>query len=338
MSDHDGYPTHRHNRRRGPQRVLHVMTAWRLFLARVKEEASFEQILDHYSVRSRGAGVKRMALCPFHDDTKPSCSIHLERKLFYCFGCGAKGSVLDFVALIENVSIQEAAERIEQICRVPSDAAVPQRRADTQSGRDHDQSDRPLRPLPFRLTLDPSHPYLAARGIDPELAAEFGLGYCSRGTMRGRICIPIHDKRGALVAYAGRWASDELPEEVPKYHLPRGFEKRQVLFGLHRAAGAEHLVLVEGYWSVLRLHALGMPSVALMGRTLSSEQETLLIEAGVRMLTLMLDGDGPGRAATGELLPRLAASFFVRVVSLPDGAEPDTVPEQFLLKALCSDR
>ena len=58
----DGYPAHRRDRGRGPQRVLHVMTARRLHLARVKEEASFEQILDRYSVKTRGAGSKRMAL------------------------------------------------------------------------------------------------------------------------------------------------------------------------------------------------------------------------------------------------------------------------------------
>jgi hypothetical protein len=42
----DGYPAQRGDRGRGPRRVLHVMTARRLYLARVKEEASFEQILD----------------------------------------------------------------------------------------------------------------------------------------------------------------------------------------------------------------------------------------------------------------------------------------------------
>jgi DNA primase len=204
--------------------------------------------------------------------------------------------------------------------------------------QDRDPSDRLLQPLTYELTLDPSHPYLVERGIGPELAALFGLGYCSRGTMKGRICIPIHDERGVLVAYTGRWASEEIPQDVPKYHLPRGFEKRRVLFGLHRVAGAEHVVLVEGYWSVFRLHALKIPAVALMGRTLSPEQETLLIESRVQMLTLMLDGDTPGREATDELLPRLAKPFFVRVICLPDGAEPDTVSEQFLIEVLCNRR
>lgn len=307
----------------------------------VKEKASFEQILQHYSLRVIGLGKQRMALCPFHADTTPSCSIHLERNVFHCFGCNAKGSVLDFVARMENVSIREAAARVKEICGLRSDAPTFQtsratRNANQRSGRrDPIQA---LQPLRFRLKLDPSHPYLAGRGVSPELAAQFGLGYCSCGTiMQGWICIPIHDEHGALVAYAGRWASEEVPQGVSKYILPRGFKKRRVLFGLHRVVGAEHLILVEGYWSVFRIHALGLPAIALMGRVLSIEQETLLQESGVRRLTLLLDGDRPGREATGKLLPRLA-DFFVRVIHLPDRAEPDTVPEQFLLEALCNCR
>jgi DNA primase len=333
----DSGPEHRFDHRRGPPRVLHVMTARRLHLTRVKEQASFQQILDHYGVKTRGAGSKRMALCPFHPDTQPSCSIHLERNVFHCFGCGAKGSVLDFVAQIENVSILEAAERIDHLCRIRHDQAVTQKRAQKHRP-DQDASDRPLRPLPFRLTLDPSHPYLTGRHISPEIITSFGLGYCSRGTMKGRICIPIHDERGMLVAYAGRWAGDELPDDIPKYDLPCRFPKRRVLFNLHRVAGAEHLVLVEGYWSVFRLHALGIAAVALMGRALSDEQEALLIKSGARMLTLMLDGDGPGRQAADQLLPRLAERFFVRAVRLPDHEKPDIVPEQFLRSVLCHRR
>jgi DNA primase len=309
-----------------------------LDFGQVKEGADFEQILRHYRLPAWGYGKQRSTLCPFHKDSRPSCSIHLERNVFNCFGCGAHGSVLDFVARIENLSLPEAAGRIADICGLSHLSQAPRAKPRWAERHERDATDRPLEPLSYELTLDPSHPYLAERGVGPEVAATFGLGYCSGGTMRGRICIPIHDQRGALVAYAGRWASNELPEGVQKYHLPHGFEKRRVLFGLHRVAGAEHVVLVEGYWSVFRLHALKIPAVALMGRTLSPEQETLLIESRVRMLTLLLDGDVPGREATDELLPRLAQPFFVRAVSLPDGAEPDTVSEQFLIEVLCNRR
>jgi DNA primase len=186
-------------------------------------------------------------------------------------------------------------------------------------------------PLRFVLKLDATHPYLATRGLAQETIAHFGLGFCSKGVMAGRIAIPIHDEHGQLVAYAGRWPKDEgWPQGEDKYKLPEGFHKGRVLFNLHRVLGAEHLVVVEGYCSVLRLHALGFPAVALMGRSLSLQQEELLAQLGPDRLTLLLDADGPGRTATAEILPRLARRHFVRTPALPDGASPDAVDEVLL--------
>jgi hypothetical protein len=63
--------------------------------------------------------------------------------------------------------------------------------------------------------------------------------------------------------YAGRWAGPEaeLPEGEDRYKLPGRFEKLRVLFNLHRVISA-HVVLVEGFFGVFRLHALGVPAVA----------------------------------------------------------------------------
>ena len=183
--------------------------------------------------------------------------------------------------------------------------------------------------MTFTLKLDLKHPYLEGRGVTPELAAAFGVGYCARGMMGGRIAIPIHDDAGNLVAYAGRWPG-EPPAAEQRYKLSVGFKKSLVLYNLHRLKYSEEVVLVEGYWSVMRLYDLGVLAVALMGRSLSPQQEELLVSAGVKRgvkrLVLLLDGDVPGRQAAAELLPRLARRFFVRLVELPDDAQPDTIP------------
>jgi hypothetical protein len=109
------------------------------------------------------------------------------------------------------------------------------------------------KPLGFSLTLDPSHPYLAERGVPPGLAEAFGLGYCERGIMTGRVCIPIHNADGQLVAYAGRWAGslEELPEGKGRYELPAGFRKEPELFNLHGVKHCRHLVVVEGYFGAI---------------------------------------------------------------------------------------
>jgi hypothetical protein len=62
-----------------------------------------------------------------------------------------------------------------------------------------------------------------------ELVELFGLGCCSRGSMAGRICIPIHDGHSELVAYSGRWPGDELPEGKERYKLPANPEKPGVV-------------------------------------------------------------------------------------------------------------
>jgi hypothetical protein len=191
-------------------------------------------------------------------------------------------------------------------------------------------------PLTFELKLDPAHPYLVERGLSSAIIASFGLGYCSRGVMAGRICIPIHDAAGRLVAYAGRWPGDGPPDGEDRYKLPAKFQKRAVLFNLHRVEPGAHVVLVEGYWSAIRLHTLGVPVAALMGSSVSPEQVSLLCGRGVQFVTLLLDGDDAGRHARELVLPDLSSSFFVRAPLLPDGQKPDTLAERALRALIVS--
>lgn len=322
----------------------------------VKANASFEKIAAAYHLTLTGAGPERAVLCPFHRERKPSCKIHLEKRIFHCFGCGAKGNVLEFVAQLlgDEADLRTAALKIAEICGIDpapprghrastakiarSEAISPKTRK-TSSGPETRDSEPPASseepvnpPLAFRLKLDANHPYLTARGLSPAVVAEFGLGYCARGVMGGRICIPLHDHAGQLIGYAGRWPGDDIPEGEERYKLPGRFHKSLVLYNLHRAAPGEHLVLVEGYWSAMRLHTLGVPVAALMGSSVSEEQMALLRERRTRCLTLLFDGDEAGRKARERALPALASSFFVCAPLLALGQKPDTLPEADLLE------
>jgi len=351
----------------------------------VKDNASFEQVIAGYNLRLVGKGTQRSLLCPFHREKKPSCKIDLDRNIWHCFGCEAKGNILEFVARLEGdeTDLRAAALKIAEICGIATAAprevaggspagehrrkgAMPQNRArqgrvakawtgvEPTEARPRELSEaarpaaahvpagltkadfhggaKPINPpLNFELKLDAKHAYLGERGLSPEIIAECGLGYCSRGVMAGRVCIPIHDADGQLVAYAGRWPGEEgIPEGEDRYKLPAKFQKSRVLFNLHRVSDAEHIVLVEGYWSAIRLHALGLPVAALMGWSASADQIALLRDRGTRFITLLLDGDDTGRRGRERVLPDLAASFFVRAPLLPDGEKPDTLPESAL--------
>jgi DNA primase len=314
----------------------------------VKESASFEQVLAYYNLQLTGRGAQRAVLCPFHRERRPSCKIELDRKIFHCFGCGEKGNVLEFVAKLDKTDLRTAALKIATVCNI---SPAPPRGHDRPAGRPVDRQepvrkpapqpraessrtapDEPVNPpLTFELKLQPEHPYLAARGLSPELVEAFGLGYCNRGLMKGRICIPVHDASGNLVAYAGRWAGEDVPQDEGKYKLPPKFEKSRVLFNLHRIPeSAAHVVLVEGFWSVFRLHALHVPVVGLMGWSICAAQVELLQRHGMTFVTLLLDGDTAGYQARERLLPELASSFFVHAPKLSEGQKPDTLDEALL--------
>jgi DNA primase len=205
--------------------------------------------------------------------------------------------------------------------------------------------------------------YLVQRGITRELAERFGLGVAPRpiGAMRrylevlgfdaprqleagvliqregeaeprprfrGRLMFPIHDPRGNVVGFGGR----AIDGGEPKY-LNSGesavFHKGQLLYHLHAARHAirkaERVLVVEGYVDVLRLVAAGVEEVvAPLGTALTLEQAALLRRYTANVF-LLYDSDQAGLKATfrsGDVLLREGAA--VRVVTLPDGEDPDT--------------
>lgn len=53
--------------------------------------------------KSYGLKVKnKMAICPFHTDTQMSLSFSDEKNIFHCFGCHAKGNIIEFVRKLEK--------------------------------------------------------------------------------------------------------------------------------------------------------------------------------------------------------------------------------------------
>lgn len=60
---------------------------------------------DHYGSNIQG-------ICPFHDDKNPSMSINLDKGIYYCFGCGAKGNVFQFIAQLDDLNVQDVIKQL----------------------------------------------------------------------------------------------------------------------------------------------------------------------------------------------------------------------------------
>ena len=73
----------------------------------IKAAISVKQAAEHYGLKVSRNG---MACCPFHNDRHPS--LKLNEDYFFCFGCGAKGNVIDLVARLFDLSSYEAAQKL----------------------------------------------------------------------------------------------------------------------------------------------------------------------------------------------------------------------------------
>jgi DNA primase len=309
----------------------------------LKRRVSIKESLDHYGLLSSVKQKKDelVGFCPFHKESKASFHVSLTKNAFQCFGCKAKGNILDFVQQKEGVELRGAGLLISEWFGtgrglIVAPEAKEEARKEEKAPKLAKEGEIINPPLKFALKLDPDNPYLKERGLAKETIEHFGLGYCSKGLMKGMIAIPIHNEKGELVAYAGRWPGDP-PEGEGKYKLPIRFQKQLVLFNLHRAIAEaqDKLIIVEGFFDCFRIWQAGFKNViALMGSALSKEQADLLA-SHARSVALMLDQDDAGEQATKEILSRLARRVFVRVIDLPsEGDQPDRLKEEELVNLL----
>ena len=314
--------------------------------AALKRNVSFLTILEHYGLvkQFKRKGDKLTGPCPLHHGNSPTaCHIDLKKGAYKCFtrcksmGLRGGGNIIDFVADMEKFGLREdgikrAADFILNIIGqgaspVPAGAPRPE---------PHKPEEAPEnKPLAFELHLVAKHPYFEQRGLTPETVKRFGLGLAEKGLMKGRICIPIHDHRGNLVAYAGRALDEQTAKSEGKYKLPANFHKLQVLYNYHRAKDFPTLIIVEGFFDCFRVHQAGFPNVcALMGTAMSDRHQELILKT-FQQVVVMLDNDPAGKSGTKDILNRLYDKIFLRVVKL-EGFKGATQPDQLSEKELAA--
>ncbi len=314
----------------------------------IKAAVSMQMLVEHYGLRDlRRSKDELRGRCPIHrGEGEPTFHINLNRNVFQCFSCKAKGNVLDFVAAMENSTVRDAALTLQSWFGV-GESQPASRPSEEQATSDHTEQTGPINPpLPFQLRVDCKHDYGLGRGLSPETLEHFGAGLCiSKGTFSGRFVIPLHDEQGQLVGYAGR----SIDDAEPKYLFPpseRGFDERRLLWNLHRVLEIpksfqalnvrQRVIVVEGFFAAMRLHQAGAHSVvSLLGSSMSNEQEATLCQHFDKV-ALLLDGDEAGRDTTVDCLQRLAHKVWVKAISLPDGSHPDQLSTEEIQTMLAS--
>lgn len=152
-------------------------------IAEIRERTDIVAVIGQH-VQLRKAGQNHKGLCPFHNEKTPSFNVNSSRRTFYCFGCQKGGDVFTFVTEYEGRSFVEAVKTLASRCGV----TIPERPESSGEKRARGQrermyeANRVARDFFRECLLDPERgragqAYLRERGIGPDIAAKFELGY-----------------------------------------------------------------------------------------------------------------------------------------------------------------
>lgn len=78
----------------------------------VKSCVDMRMLAEHFGIHVNGKG---FANCPFHSEKTGSMKIYPGTKGYYCFGCGAGGTVFNFVMEYSNLNFEEAVKYVAAV-------------------------------------------------------------------------------------------------------------------------------------------------------------------------------------------------------------------------------
>ena len=184
--------------------------------------------------------------------------------------------------------------------------------------------------------------HLQSLRLDMDDAIEAGLvfrrnngnGYTDR--FRNRLMFPIHDSQERVIAFGGRITTAQ--QDTAKYlNSPETplFSKSQTIYGLpmaRKAIQTDGVVMVsEGYMDTVICHQYGVTNVvATLGTSLTADHVRIL-QRYAKTVLLTFDADEAGERAAvkaSELFQSIDPDLTVRILRMPQGADPDSLLRQ----------
>ncbi len=239
------------------------------FIDGLLARADIVEIVGRY-VALKQRGRDHWACCPFHEEKTPSFKVDAARQFYHCFGCGAGGSVIQFLMEHQRMQFVEAVETLagHYGLAVPREGGGSPRET-ARFNAIYDALDKAARFYRAQLGehVEAAN-YLKSRGLERPALDAFHLGYAppayghlkrcfgsdydeallveagllargeggGRGAyerLRDRVIFPIHAARGRVVGFGGRLLPGrENPAKYLNSPETRVFKKRETLYGL----------------------------------------------------------------------------------------------------------
>jgi DNA primase len=250
----------------------------RIIDASIEEVKAAADMVAVVSARTqlRKVGGRFTGRCPFHQERTPSFSVNATDKLYYCFGCGAKGDLITFVRETEQLDFAGAIEWLADRFNVRLEYEETSPQQDARRRR----RERLLALLDAAATFyerylwdsqagSHARDYLAGRGLGEEICREYRLGLALGGStlnrkalqkgftreellaaglanrrgndyFSGRLLFPLADARGRVLGFQARKLREDDPLRAKYVNSPESelFRKGDLLYGLDRARAA----------------------------------------------------------------------------------------------------
>ena len=313
-------------------------------IEQVRESNDIVDVIGQY-VRLTKKGANYFGLCPFHGEKTASFSVSPAKQIYYCFGCGAGGNVINFLMEYENLSFTEALKVLADRVGI----TLP------EGGGNESYGLSALKKRLYEINKDAAYFYYD-RLKSPEGAAglsylkdkrelsertitHFGLGYSGKDRGRlyaflkekgytdqelkdsglvifdekqindrfwNRVMFPIMDQNSRVVGFGGRVMGDGQPKYLNSPETPI-FDKSSVLYGLNFAKKSRKKVylLCEGYMDVIALHQAGLTNAVASLGTAFNEKHARLLKRYTDEVILTQDSDEAGIKAKLRAFPIL---------------------------------
>lgn len=304
-----------------------------------------EVVSDYVKITRKGKDY--FGLCPFHREKTPSFSVVPAKQIFYCFGCGKGGNVINFIKNIENVEFLDALKMMADRASVqlPESNDKNERQKSGYSKKLVEINTEAAR---FYYNIVKDNPgseadlYIKGRKIKDGTMTRFGIGYSNnswdsllkhlkskayiekdiataglilkskKGTyfdrFRNRIMFPIIDIRNRVIGFGGRLISGEGPKYMNSPETPV-YNKSTSLYGINIAKNskAERMVIVEGYMDCIALHQAGFSNCVASLGTALTIKQARMLKKLVPEVIIAYDMDQAGRNAALRGLDLIAS-------------------------------
>lgn len=286
---------------------------------RLKEQLDIIEVAERLGIK---VNKYRKALCPFHDDKRPSLQFSKEKQIATCFSAQCSAGTMDVINLAEKklkLNTHEAIKWLQNEYNLNGGQAKKQQTTNA--------TNFPKLFRVFEANLKKSEKakaYLKERALDPE---KLEAGYNGTAWERMQHCIifPLKDKKGQIVSFYGRSVIDNTNSK----HFYNS--NRQGLYPAY--PNTETLILTESVIDNATLQqylprqaGTDYPTLALYGTNgMTEEHQTAIKELyHLKEIILFFDGDQAGKEAikrNGEILHNLRAEVKITYVDTPEGED-----------------